>query len=45
MERPIEHGDVTTIMGLLGDIQADVRLIRELLEDEHGEEEDSEADA
>jgi hypothetical protein len=37
---PIEHRDVTTIMGLLGDIQADVKRIRALLEDEDGEEEE-----
>ncbi len=37
LEPPIEHRDVTTIMGLLGDIQADVRMIREVLEDDDGE--------
>jgi hypothetical protein len=42
MEPPIEHRDVTTIMGLLGDIQGDVRRIRKLLEDENGEEEKEE---
>jgi hypothetical protein len=45
VEPPIEHRDVTTIMGLLGYIQDDVRAIRALLEDEDGEEEASEADA
>lgn len=40
VEPPIEHRDVTTIMGLLGDIQADVSAIRELLEEEDGEEEE-----
>jgi hypothetical protein len=45
VEPPIEHRDVTTIMGLLGDIQHDVRVIRNLLEDEDGEEETPEADA
>ena len=46
VEPPIEHRDVTTIMGLLGDIQVDVRRMRNLLEDEYGEEqEDSENDA
>jgi hypothetical protein len=44
LEPPIEHRDVTTIMGLLGDIQADVRHIRELLEDEDGEAEAPEDD-
>ena len=39
VEPPIEHRDVTIIMGLLGDIQGDVRRIRTLLEDENGEEE------
>jgi hypothetical protein len=41
----IEHSDVTTIMGLLGDIKDDVHEIRRLLEDENGEEEEPEADA
>jgi hypothetical protein len=45
MERPIEHSDVTTIMGLIGDIQADIQAIRTLLEKDDGEEEDPEADA
>jgi phage host-nuclease inhibitor protein Gam len=46
IEPPIEHRDVTTIMRLLADIQVDVRRIRNLLEDEDGEEEeDSEDDA
>jgi phage host-nuclease inhibitor protein Gam len=40
MEPPIEHRDVTTIMRLIGDIQLDVTRIRELLEDEDGEEEE-----
>jgi hypothetical protein len=40
----ISHNDVTTIMGLLGDIQRDVRVIRELLEDDDGEEEPPEDD-
>jgi hypothetical protein len=44
VEPPIEHRDVTTIMSLLGDIQADVRQIRELLEDD-GEEEAPEDDS
>jgi hypothetical protein len=45
IEPPIDHSDVTTIMRLLGDVQTDVRIIRELLEDEDGEEaEDSEDD-
>jgi hypothetical protein len=42
VEAPIEHRDVTTIMVLIGDIQADVRRIRLLLEDEDGEEEEEE---
>jgi hypothetical protein len=47
VEAPIEHRDVTTIMSLLGHIQADVKRIRALLEDEYGEEEeeDGEPDA
>jgi hypothetical protein len=44
IEPPIEHRDVTTIMGLLGSIQDDVARIRLLLEDEDGEEEASEDD-
>jgi len=40
IEPPIEHGDVTTIMGLLADIHDEVRQIRKLLEDEDGEEEE-----
>jgi hypothetical protein len=39
VEPPIEHRDVTTIMGLLGDIQDDVRRIRNLLEEDDGQEE------
>ena len=45
MEPPIEHRDVTTIMGLLGDIQKDVKGIRKLLEDDGEEEETPEDDA
>jgi hypothetical protein len=40
VEPPIEHRDVTTIMGLLGDIQNDVRRIRNLLEEDDGHEEE-----
>ena len=40
----ISHQDVTTIMRLLGDIKDDVRGIRDLLEDNGGEEEVPEAD-
>jgi phage host-nuclease inhibitor protein Gam len=42
VDPPIDHRDVTTTMGLLGDIQRDVRRIRTLLEDENGEEEKEE---
>jgi hypothetical protein len=42
---PISHRDVTTVMMLLGNIQADVARICELLEDEYGEEEGREGDA
>ena len=45
VEPPISHGDVTTIMRLLGDIQRDVSEIRALLEEEDGEEETPEDDA
>ena len=44
LDPPIEHGDVTIIMALLGDIQADVRAIRTLLEDDNGEAEAPEDD-
>jgi hypothetical protein len=44
MEMPIEHRDVTTIMSLLGDIQDDVRRIRNLLEDDDGQEEEAPED-
>jgi hypothetical protein len=36
--------DVTTIMRLLDEIQQDVHGIRDLLDDDHGEEEAPEAD-
>jgi hypothetical protein len=45
LEPPIDHHDVTTIMGLLGDIQHDVAGIRRLLEDEDGQEEAAEDDS
>jgi hypothetical protein len=44
MEPPIEHSDVTTIMGLLGDIQEDVRAIRNMLGDDGGEQEEEPED-
>jgi hypothetical protein len=44
VEPPSGHQDVTTIMGLLGDIQSDVERIRRLLEDEDGDEEEAPAD-
>lgn len=40
MEPPIEHRDVTTIMRLLADIQVDARRIRNLLDEDDGEEEE-----
>jgi hypothetical protein len=39
-EPPISHADATTIMKLIGFIQEDVRMIRELLEDEDDEEDE-----
>ena len=45
LEPPIDHHNVTTIMGLLGDIQHDVAGIRRLLEDEDGQEEAAEDDS
>jgi hypothetical protein len=46
IEPIISHVDVTTIMRLLGDLQADVRVIRNVLEGDDGEEEEvSENDA
>jgi hypothetical protein len=44
VERPIEHQDVTTVMVMIGDIQADVHRIRLLLEEEYGEEEEAPED-
>jgi len=41
VEPPISHGDVTTIMGLLGDIRDEVAAIRRLLTEDDGEEEES----
>jgi hypothetical protein len=38
---PIEDRDLTTIMVMLGDIREDVTAIRELLEDDDGEEEET----
>jgi hypothetical protein len=38
VESPIEHRDVTTIMRILDDIRGDVREIRNLLEEDDGEE-------
>lgn len=38
MEPVITHRDVTTVMALLGDIQQNVRRIRQLLEDEDDDE-------
>jgi hypothetical protein len=44
METPIDHTDVTTIMRLLDDIQQDVATIRhEIVEDDHGQEEEDDA--
>jgi hypothetical protein len=40
IQPPIEQRDVTTIMRLLSDIQIDVSRIRELMEEDNGEEEE-----
>jgi hypothetical protein len=45
IEPPINHHDVTTIMSLLGYIHEDVAEIRNLLEEDRGEEEAPEADS
>jgi hypothetical protein len=45
VEPPIDHRDVTTILGLIVDIRDDVAEIRRLLGDENGEEDAAEADA
>lgn len=37
----IEDRDLTTVMAILGDIREDVSVIRELLEDDDGEEEET----
>jgi hypothetical protein len=39
VDAPIDHRDVTTIMGLLGDVKADVRRIRLFRKNEDAEEE------
>ena len=44
IESPIEHRDVTTIMGLLGNMEHDIARIRKLLEDELGEEEEEDSE-
>jgi hypothetical protein len=44
IEPLIDRNDITTIMRLLADIQQDVRGIRDLLEDDDGEEEAPEDD-
>jgi hypothetical protein len=44
IEPLISHQDVTTIMRLLGEIQQDVQEIRDLLEEDDGEEEAPEPD-
>jgi hypothetical protein len=44
MEPPIDHRDVTTIMRLLGDVHEEVVTIRQLLEDEYGQEEETAED-
>lgn len=38
----IDDHDLTTIMGMVGDIRADIHAIRKLLEDDDGEEEEAE---
>jgi hypothetical protein len=43
VEPPISHRDVTTIMGVLGDIREEVIKIRRLLEEDDGEEEADDA--
>jgi hypothetical protein len=47
VEPLISHRDVTTIMAMLDDIRRDVHAIRDLLEEDDGQEEegDSEADS
>lgn len=45
MDEPVAtHEDVTTIMGLLGDIRDEAQRIRRILEDENGEQETEEDD-
>ena len=41
-EPVISHEDVTTLMGMIGDIQADVAAIKRLLSEDDGEEEEEE---
>ena len=44
MEPLATHEDVTTIMALLGDIRDEARQIRQLLEEDDGEEEEDPED-
>jgi hypothetical protein len=43
VDAPIDHRDVTTIMAMLGNIEADGRAIRALLEEDDDGEEEAEA--
>jgi hypothetical protein len=45
VELPFSHTDVTTVMNMLARIDENVESIRQLLEDEDGEEDLPEADA
>jgi hypothetical protein len=45
VELPFNSQDVTTVMTILGDIKEDVRTIRELLDQDDGEEQNPEDDA
>jgi hypothetical protein len=45
MELPFTSQDVTTVMTILSDIKHEVRTIRELLEEDDGEEESPEDNA
>ena len=44
LEPLISHRDVTTIMGLLGDIRDEVAAIRGQLEEDDGEEEEEDSE-
>jgi hypothetical protein len=41
-ELVVSHEDVTTLLGMIGDMKADVAAIKDLLSEDDGEEEEEE---